>query len=122
MRGNAGKTAALSVHHRAAIPSGESPDGTGQWPVLPCRKPEITEARVAMRVSQGGHDVTMEKLVTRFPRTMANLKAAIRELPQVWIFDNDDLRRPFRQVAVFQNGRAVNLTKPVPKWVKTALR
>ena len=74
-----------------------------------------------MRVSQGGHDVPTEKLVTRFPRTMANLKAAIREMPRVWIFDNDDLRRPFQQVAVFQNGRTVSLTKLVPKWLKPAL-
>jgi hypothetical protein len=29
---------------------------------------------------------------------------AIRDLPHVWIFDNDDLRTPFRQVAVFENG------------------
>ena len=83
--------------------------------------PEVSEVRVAMRVSQGGHDVPTEKLLTRFPRTMANLKAAIRELPQVWIFDNDDLRRPFRQVAVFQNGHTVSLTKPAPKWLKPTL-
>ena len=39
--------------------------------------PQASEQRVAMRVSQGGHDVPAEKLVARFPRTMANLKAAI---------------------------------------------
>jgi predicted ABC-type ATPase len=83
--------------------------------------PEVSEARVAMRVSQGGHDVPTEKLVARFPRTMANLKAAIRELPHVLVFDNDGLHRPFRQVAVVQNGRAVSLTKPVPKWLKPVL-
>ena len=39
--------------------------------------PDVSEARVAMRVSQGGHDVPSEKLASRFPRTLANLKAAI---------------------------------------------
>jgi len=29
--------------------------------------PEVCEQRVAMRVSQGGHDVPTEKLVQRFP-------------------------------------------------------
>ncbi len=43
--------------------------------------PETSDQRVAMRVSQGGHDVPFEKLVTRFPRTLANLKAAIQTLP-----------------------------------------
>ena len=83
--------------------------------------PEISEERVAMRVSQGGHDVPAEKLVARFPRTLANLKTAIRALPQVWIFDNDDLRTPFRQVAVFENGRRVTLNQPVPEWLTPLL-
>jgi len=79
--------------------------------------PAVSEERVAMRVSQGGHDVPAEKLVARFPRTLANLKTAIRDLPHVWIFDNDDLRTPFRQVAVFENGQRVTLNAPVPEWL-----
>src|SRR5207237_5510812 len=39
-----------------------------------------SEQRVAMRVSQGGHDVPKQKLIERFPRTLANLSAAIRAL------------------------------------------
>jgi len=80
--------------------------------------PDISEERVAMRVSQGGHDVPAEKLISRFPRTLANLKAAIRELPHVLVFDNDDLRTPFRQVAMFENGQQVNLEQPLPRWLK----
>jgi len=81
----------------------------------------VSEQRVAMRVSQGGHDVPAEKLVTRFPRTLANLKTAIRDLPHVWIFDNDDLRTSFRQVAVFENGHRVSLNEPVPEWLTPLL-
>jgi predicted ABC-type ATPase len=83
--------------------------------------PDTSEERVAMRVSQGGHDVPHEKLVARFPRILANLKAAVRELPHVWIFDNDDLRTPFRLLAVYENGQAVKLTKPIPKWLRGVL-
>lgn len=79
--------------------------------------PDISEERVAMRVSQGGHDVPTEKLISRYPRSLANLKSALRELPRVWIFDNDDLRTPFRLVAVFEEGKRVRLEKPVPKWL-----
>ena len=56
--------------------------------------PEISEERVAMRMSQGGHYVPPDKLITRFPRTVANLKVAIQPLPMVLIFDNDDLLCP----------------------------
>jgi predicted ABC-type ATPase len=79
--------------------------------------PETSEQRVAMRVSQGGHDVPTEKLVSRFPRTMANLKAAIRELPHVLVFDNDDLHAPFRRVAVFEAAHLVWSAKPIPQWL-----
>ena len=74
-----------------------------------------------MRVSQGGHDVPSEKLVSRFPRTLANLDAAIQTLPMVLVFDNEDLAAPFRKVAEFQNGESVFLAALVPQWLR-ALR
>jgi predicted ABC-type ATPase len=80
-----------------------------------------SEERVAMRVTQGGHDVPTAKLTARFPRTMTNLKQAIRELPCVFIFDNDDLQIPFRLAAVFQNGRPECLAKPIPRWLEQVL-
>ena len=79
--------------------------------------PATSEERVAMRVSQGGHDVPANKLAARFPRTLANLKAAIRELPVVLVFDNGDLRAPYRRVAEFEGGWRSFLAKPVPKWL-----
>lgn len=79
----------------------------------------LSEERVAMRVSQGGHDVPSEKLKSRFPRTLRNLKAAIGALPLVYVFDNSDLSRPFRRVAVFRNGRPVERSKALPDWFKS---
>ncbi len=79
---------------------------------------EMSEQRVAMRVSQGGHDVPTEKLVERFPRTLTNLAKGIRELPCVLIFDNADLNVPFRHVATYANGKAVLLKDPDPSWLK----
>jgi predicted ABC-type ATPase len=78
-----------------------------------------SEERVLMRVSQGGHDVPSEKLSARFPRTMANLKRAIQELPHILIFDNDDLATPYRLVAVYQGGRSIFQSDVHPAWLKT---
>ena len=85
------------------------------------RSTHLSEERVGMRVTQGGHDVPTEKLLTRFPRTLGNLQAAIRELPHVLIFDNSDLSRPFRQVATFENGKLVSARKPLPRWLRLVL-
>ena len=80
-----------------------------------------SEERVAMRVTQGGHDVPTDKLTARFPRTMTNLKQAIRELPCVLVFDNDDLRTPFRLAAIFQNGQRTFSAKLIPSWLEPIL-
>ncbi len=80
--------------------------------------PRVSEERVAMRISQGGHDVPAEKLKSRFPRSLANLKAAIRALPHVLVFDNDDLRAPYRKIAVFERGRLVWSARSIPRWLK----
>ncbi|MBI2479485.1 MAG: zeta toxin family protein [Planctomycetia bacterium] len=84
--------------------------------------PKTSEQRVAMRVSQGGHDVPMDKLRSRYPRTLANLKSAIHELPHVLIFDDDDLRTPFRRVAVFEDGQLSFRQNPLPRWLTKLLK
>lgn len=79
--------------------------------------PDRSEERVAMRVLQGGHDVPTVKLRERYPRTLKNLAGAIRDLPHVLVFDNGDLGRPFRKVAVFERGRMIERHAPVPRWL-----
>ena len=78
--------------------------------------PETSDERVSMRVSQGGHDVPGDKLVSRFPRTLRNLQDAAGLLPFVWVFDNQDLRRPFRKIGVFESGQLVFVAARQPAW------
>ena len=84
-------------------------------------RPDVSEERVAMRVSQGGHDVPNDKLRSRYPRSIENLKLAIRQLPHVLIYDNNDLSTPFRQVAVFEQGHLLDSREPIPEWLKPLL-
>ena len=84
--------------------------------------PETSEERVAMRVLQGGHDVPADKLEERFPRTLANLAGAIRTLPLVRVYDNDNLRNPYRLIAVFEKGMCTELHKPLPPWFRAAAK
>jgi len=82
---------------------------------------DISEERVAQRVSQGGHDVPANKLGERYPRILKNLARALRHLPHVVVFDNDDLQRPYRLVAVARKGWVTKLNPPVPAWLKKVL-
>lgn len=82
---------------------------------------DVSVNRVGMRVLEGGHGVPAEKLEGRYPRTMENLRLALMRLPQVLVYDNEDLRKPFRLAAVFAKGKAVLLEQPVPRWLRQIL-
>jgi predicted ABC-type ATPase len=78
--------------------------------------PERSDERVAMRVSQGGHDVPPDRLITRFPRTLANLRSALRVLSGVLVYDNDDLRHPYRLIARVIRGEVEEESQDLPTW------
>jgi predicted ABC-type ATPase len=84
-------------------------------------QPEISDQRVAMRASRGGHDVPRQKLFDRFPRTMNNLKRALVELSNVEVYDHSDLDIGYRLVASRVNGRNIKLREPVPAWLRALL-
>ncbi len=73
--------------------------------------------RVSMRVTQGGHDVPDDKLKARYPRTLANLRAAMKSVQHVLIYDNCDLADPYRFLAEYELGRRVRAVKPLPRWL-----
>jgi predicted ABC-type ATPase len=76
----------------------------------------VSDQRVAIRVSQGGHDVPADRIRDRFPRTLANLKRAISELPLALVFDDGDLARPYRRPAEFEIGDRTFLARRLPRW------
>jgi predicted ABC-type ATPase len=83
--------------------------------------PDVSDQRVAMRVLKGGHDVPGDKLRERYPRIMNNLRRALLELPNVRVYDNGDLKRPYRLVATREDGREVELHGPTPDWLRAVL-
>ena len=50
--------------------------------------PEINACRVANRCAQGGHNVPSDKIVSRYLRSIAQLKAAVPHLSRAYVFDN----------------------------------
>jgi hypothetical protein len=47
---------------------------------------------------------------------MLNLKQAVQILPCVLVFDNDDIRQPFRLAAIFRNGKRTFSAGEDPEW------
>jgi predicted ABC-type ATPase len=83
--------------------------------------PQSSEVRVAMRVSKGGHDVPQEKIQQRYARTMNNLRRTLLEIDNVRVYDNSDLDKPYRLVALRDAGARVIAYPPTPQWLKPML-
>jgi len=77
---------------------------------------DLSRGRIIERVEAGGHDVPDEKIVTRFPRTFANLRQALTFVDQAFLFDNSSADRPYRFVAEFRNGRRRRRKGYRPAW------
>lgn len=78
----------------------------------------LSIARVHQRTRQGGHDIPDAKLRARFPRTLANMRAAIPVVDEAFFFDNSSFDTPYRIVAIYQDGRLVSRHPPLPAWTR----
>ncbi|MFD2112887.1 zeta toxin family protein [Thiorhodococcus fuscus] len=77
----------------------------------------LNQARVAQRISEGGHSVPADKVSARIPRLLDHVKTALPLCDHVRILDNSSADDPFRQIAVIRAGQAEILTdSALPDW------
>ena len=76
----------------------------------------LNQARVSQRVSEGGHHVPSDKVISRLPRVMKNIKQVLPLCDFSYLLDNSRLDNPFQQVAVIRNGQINLIKEPVPTW------
>lgn len=80
--------------------------------------PEINVARVAYRVSRGGHDVAPEKIRGRYKRSLELLADAILVSHRAYIFDNsEEGREGLTQIAEITDGELIEIKSDMqPPW------
>lgn len=83
--------------------------------------PRINAARVADRVIRGGHTVPIEKIVSRYERSLANLPLAIDLAHRVYVFDNSVDGVEPRLCARTQDGQLRKVYGLLPGWVSNAV-
>lgn len=83
---------------------------------------ELNQARVAQRVSEGGHNVPVEKIISRIPRTLQNIKKTLPLVDIAQLYDNSSEEFPFRPVAQIQNGQISQIKNTLPDWAKELLK
>jgi predicted ABC-type ATPase len=86
--------------------------------------------RVVQRVAEGGHSVPPERILQRYPRTVANLKQAIRIADIACLYDTSNAANiagqetpaPQVQLLAFVEGDTVTpLLEPLPAWAAAML-
>ena len=82
------------------------------------RSVELSVARVAQRVQQGGHPVPEDKIRERYVRNQELIRDAVRMAEKARVFDNSKLGQPHTLAIEFRNGVAVRLGKNVPAWAR----
>jgi predicted ABC-type ATPase len=83
---------------------------------------ELSALRIDQRVAAGGHDVPRDRIASRFERSLANLREAIRFVTLAKIYDNSSLDEPYRLLAQFESGKRSLVVKPLPPWAKWLAR
>jgi predicted ABC-type ATPase len=83
-------------------------------------KPEKLIERVSNRVREGGHDVPSEKILSRYPKTLANLAKALPLTDLAFLYDSQDIPLGgFQNVAICKKGILIEGADDFPMWVKT---
>jgi len=82
---------------------------------------EINQARVAQRVSEGGHNVPTDKIINRLPRTMKNIKQALPLIDVAKFYDNSSQKMPFLSVALLDRGLFEKQQDVLPDWADEML-
>lgn len=84
--------------------------------------PTINAKRVAKRVIDGGHDVPIPKIISRYDKSIGNCVALAPYVDRLYVYDNSiedaDARLLFRMT----NGTVAKLyTTNIPSWAKPIL-
>ena len=87
------------------------------------RHPSINASRIAQRVIEGGHDVPITKVISRYYKSIINCKRCASLANRVYIYDNSiddaDARLLFR----LSDGRLIKqYTEDIPAWALSILR
>ncbi len=73
-------------------------------------------------MSEGGHDVPLDKLYNRILRTVDNIAEALMLVDEARLLDNSSRQNPFQQIAIVEQGKCRILTASMPEWAKKILK
>lgn len=81
--------------------------------------PMINAARIAGRVMKGGHAVPIEKIISRYQKSIINCKVATGIADRVYLYDNSIDNHEARILFRFADGKIIKrYTENIPQWAQ----
>ncbi|MFI5299355.1 MAG: zeta toxin family protein [Polyangiales bacterium] len=80
--------------------------------------PTINAARIARRVMEGGHDVPITKVVSRYVKSITNCARIAREVDRLYLYDNSIDGAAPRLVVRASEGRIVKAYGAACDWMR----
>ncbi len=80
--------------------------------------PRTLLERVRTRVTEGGHNVPVARVLERYPRTLANLRQEVKRASLAVLYDASSTHH---RVAVLEDGAIIQQLNPLPNWAKSVL-
>jgi len=81
----------------------------------------LNQARIAGRVSEGGHNVPAEKVISRIPRLLDQVRTSIPLVDVLRVYENSSAIDPFVPMFTITNGSLSLHRDPLPAWAAALL-
>ena len=78
--------------------------------------PQINASRIAYRVMTGGHDVPIQKIISRYYKSVANCSLLVPVVDRLYVYDNS-VDNVFPQLLFrTRNGKMIKQYAPIHDW------
>lgn len=105
---------------KTTSPTALWPDTDLCWLFFVCtQSPTINAARIAKRVMEGGHDVPISKVISRYNKFIVNCQMLSRLVDRAYIYDNSIDGQEARLLFRFADGIIIKrYTNNPPRWAQ----
>lgn len=81
--------------------------------------PSINASRIANRVMEGGHDVPIPKIISRYYKSLSNCKILVPIVDRLYVYDNSVYGKDAKLLFRLTNGQLIKkYLDEVPDWAK----
>lgn len=78
--------------------------------------PSINAARIARRVMEGGHDVPIQKIISRYAKSISNCAVVATFVDRVYVYDNSVEHEEPKLLFRASSGRIMKVHHAIHDW------